>query len=156
MDINQLNRLGITSQLPWVDHPYYLNGQLHRSQITNNQYQTTSGWAAQIVGAPGVTSLPASNLGGDIVGFMPHQNHRFSAPGFAPGYGPDKRKKKKKGSFNPLAEISEPEFEADEGTRAQHRKMDSSLVDMQDAQNSAYASQHMKSAEFRALSLIHI
>ena len=102
MDINQLNRLGITSQLPWVDHPYYLNGQLHRTQIPNNQYQYTAGWASQVVGAPGVTSLPAANLGG-AVQFMPSRSHMFSEPGFAPGYGPDKRKKKKKkGSFNPL------------------------------------------------------
>ena len=175
MDINQLSRLGITSQLPWVDHPYYMNGQLHRVQVPHNQYQRTTGWASQVVGAPGVTALPASNLGGadpvSTYDMMPSRLHQFSAPGFAPGYGPDRRKKKKKkGSFNPLAEITQPDFSKisddikyDTGnientfqtdlnrlSERQQRKMDTSLADMQDAQDSAYAAPHMQSAEFRA------
>ena len=66
MDLNQLNALGITTQLPWVDQPYYSGGQLYRHQRQHNQFQTTSGWAAQIVGAPGHSALPASQLGGNL------------------------------------------------------------------------------------------
>ena len=112
MDLNQLNALGIITQLPWVDQPYYSGGQLHRHQRQHNQFQTTSGWAAQIVGAPGHTALPASHLGGGGgVGVMPQiygyggpqfepyaHGMPFSRPSAAhkPGFGPERRKKKKK------------------------------------------------------------
>ena len=70
LDIDRLNMLGITTQLPWVDHPYYSRGQLYRPQRSSNQFQTTSGWASQIVGAPGISALPASNLGGNEPSFL--------------------------------------------------------------------------------------
>ena len=155
MDINRMNQLGITSQLPWVDHPYYLGGQLHRTQRRSNQFDGSydHGWASQVVGAPGTSALPASSLGGDVPGALGvMQMSGYPGLGTAPGFGPvpfeedddDERRKRARRGFAPYATTR------DDLASFGKRMTNSSTEDMRDAQDSAYAAPHMKSALFRA------
>ena len=65
MDLQDLQALGINfSAQPWVSHPRRDRGTFMNPYRKQQDFSTTSGWAAQVVGSAGHQTEPASSFQG--------------------------------------------------------------------------------------------
>ena len=84
-----MRAMGISFSKPWVSHPTVDRGTYINPYRSANRFGANSGWATQIVGAPGHQTEPSSLLGGAVQGmnYYGEEDRFYGRRGLAQKFG---------------------------------------------------------------------